>query len=171
MKVITLWQPWASWYALGLKEYETRHWSTSYRGVLAIHAAVRHLTQADRNLSIELMASLPHAQLNRLKRHLEANNGLYPYGQILGYGDLPCCKRMVKEEPTEPNPSVIGIRSVSNNERLMGNWSEGRFAWQLAVSNPLARGIPFKGSQGLRTLAPAIAQQLIDAPKFDAIPF
>lgn len=41
MRAITLWQPWASAVALGSKTIETRHWSTNYRGPLAIHAAKR----------------------------------------------------------------------------------------------------------------------------------
>lgn len=39
MRAISLWQPWASAIALGSKRIETRSWSTSYRGPLAIHAA------------------------------------------------------------------------------------------------------------------------------------
>jgi activating signal cointegrator 1 len=39
MKALSLWQPWASLVALGVKTIETRSWSTSYRGPLAIHAA------------------------------------------------------------------------------------------------------------------------------------
>lgn len=39
MKALTLHQPWASLIALGVKTIETRSWSTSYRGPLAIHAA------------------------------------------------------------------------------------------------------------------------------------
>src|ERR1700694_3122793 len=43
MKALSLWQPWASLIAMGLKEFETRHWATSYRGPLVIHAAKRPL--------------------------------------------------------------------------------------------------------------------------------
>jgi activating signal cointegrator 1 len=39
MKALTLWQPWASLVAFGVKTIETRSWSTKYRGPLAIHAA------------------------------------------------------------------------------------------------------------------------------------
>lgn len=38
-KAISLWQPWASLIAYGVKTIETRSWSTSYRGPIAIHAA------------------------------------------------------------------------------------------------------------------------------------
>ena len=41
IKALTLWQPWASLIAWGEKQYETRSWSTEYRGLLAIHASKR----------------------------------------------------------------------------------------------------------------------------------
>jgi hypothetical protein len=39
MKCISLIQPWASLVLLGEKRYETRNWSTAYRGPLLIHAS------------------------------------------------------------------------------------------------------------------------------------
>src|SRR5579864_5160457 len=39
MRGFTLTQPWASLVACGAKRIETRSWSTTYRGLLAIHAA------------------------------------------------------------------------------------------------------------------------------------
>lgn len=39
MKLLSLWEPWATLMALGAKKIETRSWSTSYRGWLAIQAA------------------------------------------------------------------------------------------------------------------------------------
>lgn len=41
MKALTVWQPHASLMAIRAKRIETRGWSTSYRGPLAIHAAAR----------------------------------------------------------------------------------------------------------------------------------
>src|SRR5260221_11478992 len=41
MKSLTVMQPWAPLVALGAKRIETRSWSTSYRGPLAIHASSR----------------------------------------------------------------------------------------------------------------------------------
>lgn len=38
MRGLTLHQPWATLIARGAKHYETRSWSTRYRGPLAIHA-------------------------------------------------------------------------------------------------------------------------------------
>jgi len=60
MKAISLWQPWASAIALGLKRCETRHWSTSVRGPLLIHAAKRWtLEQQDFALDMGLGLPLP----------------------------------------------------------------------------------------------------------------
>jgi hypothetical protein len=39
MKVISIIQPWATLIAIGEKKFETRSWSTKYRGELAIHAS------------------------------------------------------------------------------------------------------------------------------------
>ena len=41
MRAISLWQPWATAIAVGVKQIETRHWKTDYRGPIAIHAAKR----------------------------------------------------------------------------------------------------------------------------------
>ena len=42
MKALTIWQPWASLIARGVKQYETRSWATKYRGPIAIHAAMKN---------------------------------------------------------------------------------------------------------------------------------
>ena len=41
MLALSLWQPWASAIAVGAKVFETRHWATERRGLIAIHAAKR----------------------------------------------------------------------------------------------------------------------------------
>ena len=41
MRALTLWQPYASLIAMGVKVYETRSWGTAYRGDLVIHAAAK----------------------------------------------------------------------------------------------------------------------------------
>ena len=39
MKLLSLWEPWATLMAIGAKKIETRSWATSYRGWLAIQAS------------------------------------------------------------------------------------------------------------------------------------
>jgi activating signal cointegrator 1 len=48
---ISLWQPWASFIAIGVKPYETRHWRAPARFVglrIAIHAAKKPVSRDDR---------------------------------------------------------------------------------------------------------------------------
>ena len=47
MRALSLWQPHAQAVALGIKPFETRGWSTDYRGPLAIHAAKRPFRHQD----------------------------------------------------------------------------------------------------------------------------
>lgn len=51
LRAITIWQPYAAFITSGLKRYETRGWVTSHRGTIAIHAAARRPTPADRELA------------------------------------------------------------------------------------------------------------------------
>ena len=39
MKVLSLLQPWATLVVMGIKQIETRSWSTAHRGTLLIHAS------------------------------------------------------------------------------------------------------------------------------------
>ncbi len=39
MKALSLLQPWATLVVIGVKQIETRSWSTAYRGPLLIHAS------------------------------------------------------------------------------------------------------------------------------------
>src|ERR1700712_3076988 len=41
VKAISMWQPWASLWLSRNKPYETRHWRTSHRGRLLVHATTK----------------------------------------------------------------------------------------------------------------------------------
>jgi len=123
MKAISLWQPWASAMAMGLKKNETRHWSTSYRGPLLIHAAKKKV-------------KIPYELLKTLTR-----NGLNPYE--VDYGVLVCkvdlidCQQ-IGDDNRPPHDSL---------EYQLGNYDHGRWMWitdNLQVFDPIA----FRGSQG-----------------------
>ena len=51
MKVITLWQPWATLLAAGTKICETRSWKTNYRGEILIHAGKKSVLHGVRLMS------------------------------------------------------------------------------------------------------------------------
>jgi hypothetical protein len=123
MKAISLWQPWASAIALGHKRVETRHWSTPYRGPLAIHAAKR-FGPAERHFASTEVA------LGRLPNRI-------PLGAIVA-----TC-RLVDVRPTDELKLT-----VSAIERLYGNYEPGRFGWLLEDIQPLAEPIAWTGKQG-----------------------
>lgn len=125
MKALTLWQPYASAIAVGLKKYETRSWKTSYRGPLVIHASVKPLTK---------------------EYKLLANQYDIPivYGKIVAIAELTDCQIMTQE--------LIDIQSQV--EINLGDWRVGRYAWKLKNIRLLKPHTKIAGHQGLWNISP-----------------
>lgn len=123
MKAISLWQPWASAIALGLKSIETRGWATSYRGPLAIHAAKRWAGD--------------QREFGRIEHTLGRLPARVPLGAIVAVCTLSDCL------------STYDLRcEVGSIERIYGDYRDGRYGWVLTDIRPLPEPIPFKGAQG-----------------------
>jgi hypothetical protein len=127
MRALSLWQPWATLVAAGVKQYETRGWMTNYRGELAIHASKRWTKaeqQAWRNFHFVfpgLLDGLPTP----------------PLGAVL------CIVKLVDVVPTDK------VRyGLSEWERAFGNYAPGRYAWKLEITEVLKVPIPASGMQG-----------------------
>ncbi len=127
MKAITLWEPWATAMALGRKRNETRSWPTQHRGDLVICAAKRRM-------------DIPQV-------HLMMNVVQPPPGYEVPYGHAVCVVRLYACQTT---------RSVAANalEVMLGDYSEGRWAWLTCDLRPLRRPVPVKGMQGIFELSP-----------------
>lgn len=155
MKAITIWQPWASLAACGAKHYETRGWPTKYRGPIAIHAAAKD----PRTLPLEVREALfPYAA---------GDLGQLPRGAIVGIAELVNVWRIVYHPGTDVNVAKnieIGAESLSTDkhapdfadffvptekELALGDWTPGRYAWELRNVKLLPKPIPAKGQQGL----------------------
>ena len=132
MRAISLWQPWASAIALGVKRVETRHWSTQYRGALAIHAA-RRWTHEQKSFAFM------EVSLGRLPN-------LLPLGAVVAVCRLADC---VPTEDLMAGRIQYGINPV---ERIYGNYDPGRFGWLLEDIRPLPEPITFKGGQSFFTV-------------------
>ena len=139
IRTISLWQPWASLVFAG-KRWETRSWDTPYRGPLAIHAAQRW-TPAQRALA----ASDP------FKSALMAA-GIYelPLGKILGKVDLVNVGRCTGDGKIA-FPGTALLYCVNEPELSFGDFSPGRYAWELENPERLAHPIPARGQQGFWT--------------------
>lgn len=123
MKAISLWQPWASAIAVGMKRYETRSWGTNYRGPLAIHAAKRPMGEGERDLLEEYPFPFGHSDV--------------PLGAIVAtctLADVIRCSATTR---------------MDDREDAWGDFSEGRFAWVLLDVVPTRPAISAGGAQGL----------------------
>lgn len=138
MKAISLWQPWATLVAIGAKQYETRHWSTSYRGPLVIHAAKKW----DHELySFTLMD--PFARCLR-EGGYEVGGGYNAKGNGLPLGAFLCVVDLVEIVRTE---EVINF--LSEQEIAFGNYLPRRFAWKLENVRAFPEPVEARGYQGL----------------------
>jgi hypothetical protein len=123
MKAISLWQPWASAIIAGVKSYETRGWKTAHRGPILIHAA-KHWSPA--------LAAF----LNEAQDRGALPDGDYPRGALLGAVKIESCEAV----------EVVRLR-IGPIERLLGDYRDGRQAWQLSAPVQLARPIYYCGAQ------------------------
>lgn len=132
-KAFSMWQPWASLVAKGLKGVETRSRKTSHRGVTLIHAA-KHWTREENAALQDFRYEWPAvaACLSGEKP---------PLGAIVAVAYLQDCKLMTSEWCEQ-------VRACSPMEHDMGAWEPGRYGLILGGAYELLRPIPYAGSQG-----------------------
>lgn len=131
MKALTLWQPWASMVALGYKTFETRSWSTEYRGQLAIHAAQKTPKE-------ELLKWIDNPRMADLLTFNGFTLDTLPTGVIVATVSL-----------AEVYPTERVLYLIDDENRMLGDYSPGRFAWQLTNLWTLPEPIPARGGQRL----------------------
>jgi hypothetical protein len=125
MPAMTLWQPWASLVAHGLKPYETRrrpppHWMVGER--MAIHAALR--TPGFGEITPEIHAAMGAATGDRL------------WWEKLPYGAVVCTATLDAALPTADVPSDP-----------FGDYAPHRWAWRLTDVYALSVPAPAQGSR------------------------
>lgn len=131
MKAISLWEPWATLMALGLKTIETRHWPTKYKGDLLICAAKGGLTKAQMK---EIMG----------KKGFFETFGLDL--SILNFGKAVCVVSLVACEKIDEDLIKV-VERLPADEKHFGDYTPGRYAW---ITRDFSRIEPFevKGRQG-----------------------
>jgi hypothetical protein len=137
MKAISLWQPWATLIAIGAKQYETRHWAVKYRGPVIIHAAK---TRSE----LGIIKTAPFAKVLVDAGYFAS--GDLPFGAAVAFAWIIGC---------HPTHSIV--QRVSTEERAFGDWSYGRYAWELVRVCMLPEPIPMTGRQSLFD-APAVPE-------------
>ena len=139
MMAISLHQPYATAIALGLKEYETRGWSTKRRGELAICSA-KAWGPKQRDAAERLAVYFPP----RIE---------LPLGVVVCVVDLADVVQM----------DEALIASIGHVEREFGDWRPGRFAWRQENVRRLATPVPVRGYQRLWTLDEATTAAVREA--------
>lgn len=145
MKALSLTQPYASLISIGVKGIETRSWSTSYRGSLAIHAS-KGFSRECKALCFRQPFCSP---LIRAGFNTPAD---LPCGAIVAVARL---HGIVRTEDVLPMS-----QGLLRHEIEFGDYAPGRFAWVLAGVVRLAVPILMKGAFGLWTVPPDVLKQI-----------
>lgn len=168
MKAVTVWQPWASLLAIGAKNYETRGWATSYRGPIAIHAAGKpvHESLTGLLLGAEAYTAVIAALAGYYRQGHPSD---LPTGAIIATAELVNVWSIVYHPGSDidkaqhirvggelnvdkHHPDFGRIIVPTAQELIFGDWTPGRFAWEMQNVQMLDKPIPAKGRQGLWNL-------------------
>ena len=133
MKVISLWNPWAHLVAIGAKRFETRHWTTHHRGVLAIHAA-KYFPPEIEGIALR----------KPCRKH-------WPGRCEVAFGAVVAVALMTDVEPTDSLQARLEGQG-NFDEVAYGDYSAGRYAWRLDHAVRLERPLFIAGHQGLWNL-------------------
>ena len=136
---LTIQQPYASLFALGAKQMETRSWNTHVRGPVAIHAGKGNAGlrlgqrrwfgpwEVERDRSGLLLRHESRSVCHRL-----------PQGAVVAIGDLFQTRRCDSPE-----------HGPSDDEAALGVHAPGMWAWSITSMSPLgADVVPATGQQG-----------------------
>jgi len=152
MKGLTLWQPWASLIALGVKPHETRGHRTHYRGPILIHASKRWTAALDRErVSFDYWLNALDPRCPQLPKPL-------PLGAVVAIAHLQDCYGTITDGMRD-----IRTRHLSKLDYLFGDWSIGRYAWRLTQVQALPEPIPWPGKQGLWNVPPDLKGRVLAA--------
>ena len=161
VKAISLWQPWASLWACGVKPYETRSRKTNYRGPLLIHAA-----KADYRSLLKLVGAGHYSTLERAvyEAGLPRIHEL-PRGCIVGGGEMFSVAQVTRVRERQPSlggfsfgayiearfndEARLALHDTTAAEMALGDVSPGRWLWFIRHPDILVTPVPWRGRQSL----------------------
>ena len=164
-KVLTLWEPWATLYAHGIKKIETRPKATKWtveKGVYLIHSAQKW-SEDQAKICIQEPFKSELSKLGCLYQYEDFDIGYKGYsfkfnhGQIIGSIEIVECSRIRYNKdtalPLKPHfwsrhTGELKSFYVQEPENSFGDYSDGRFAWISQTPRILKTPIPYKGVQG-----------------------
>jgi hypothetical protein len=144
MKAISLWQPWASFIAIGVKPYETRSWrppSSLIGDRIAIHAAKRCPTDEDREWARRHgIDELPLGSIVCTALLV----GAYQCGPIIG-------RHAQISDEVLGSAKLDGVALTRSGVAVdeFGDYAAGRWAWLMTDVLPYYPTVPARGAQGI----------------------
>lgn len=163
IKALTIWQPWASLLVTPLnpsakrpryaKKYETRSWSTDYRGPIAIHAATKPVSEGLRQIRDPAELKIIGEALGKILfpdqpakwyeviLFLSEYANTLPRRAIIATGRLKAVHRITPELIAKQPPMELAL----------GNWEPGNYAWEISERTLLPAPVTINGQQGLWT--------------------
>lgn len=155
MKAITLIQPYATLIALGYKTNETRGWQTSLRGPLAIHAGLGTPTWARQV-----------CETDPVIKAILARHGLtfdtLPRGRVLAVANVKAMLRIVSVAHANSRHELAPSQ-LTPEELASGDYTPGRWAWQLADIRVLPESVACSGAQSIWEVPADIARRIEQA--------
>lgn len=152
LKAITLQQPWATLVAIGAKRIETRSWSTSYRGPLAIASSARQ-GKAGKALMCDPQC-YGAMQLYAASGYWGGMAG-HPYGAVIAVCNLVDCLPMEAHiclpGVFDEYPELNTTRELAFGDFNVFDAQNGRRRWAFVLEDiqALAIPVPVKGGLGL----------------------
>ena len=138
MKALTLSEPWASLAAYGIKQYETRGFNYNHgQEPFLIHAAAAIPKAGRAAMETEPFAS---ALASLGIRGLDD----FKLGHILGRVEVIRTARIVTGQPGDGE-----MTAPTDRELAFGDYTPGRYAWQLVNPALLLHPLPAKGKLSL----------------------
>jgi activating signal cointegrator 1 len=150
---ITLWQPWASLIAAGVKSFETRSWAPPSYLIgrrMVVHAAVKACPtdiDAHARAAIERGLDLPAAKWHTL-----------PFGAVVCVGTLAGAYQVqrwkdygsdVEFKAAVPGSRPLAAASLAPGEECFGDYRQDRWCWLFEGIEPFVPARPAKGKQGI----------------------
>jgi hypothetical protein len=147
MKALTLYQPWATLVAIGAKRIETRSWSTSYRGPLAIHAGkIRcYINKMSDDCVWDVDPFYKVLADGGAISKFNATEDEFIIGCIVATCELASVIRIDQATYTWASQKWV----LNDQERAFGDYTIGRYMWLLNNVKPMPNPIPAKGAMGL----------------------
>jgi activating signal cointegrator 1 len=153
--VLSLWEPWATAVARGIKTVETRSWAPPpalHGQPIGIHAAKTQRPWLELTNEARFDRSGPEAKLVEDLKHAGVDVLELAFGCIVATAVVAAVfvTDTVLESQAETMWSRDGGRlAVSARDRRWGDYSPARFAWALTDVRPLATPMCFTGGQAL----------------------